>query len=97
MDDAAVSLRFAVLLEAYLRGCGRVFDDLIRQVGAVTALQSVAGAVKQAKPADRKEALQNALSTCGLPNQFQLALSPKMTARGLMADKCRYMDSKKVH
>jgi phosphatidylinositol-4,5-bisphosphate 3-kinase len=97
MDDPAVSLRYALLLEAYLRGSGHCMDDLFRQNDVLTKLGEVANAIKRAKTtAERKDVLAAELKRMSLPNQFQLPLDPKFEMNGLDIEKCKFMDSKKV-
>jgi phosphatidylinositol-4,5-bisphosphate 3-kinase catalytic subunit alpha/beta/delta len=97
MDDPTVSLRFALLLEAYLRGCGVFMDDFARQTDVLTKLSDAATAIKRVKTGiERKEVLHQELIRMNLPSNFQLALDPRLEGKGLRIEKCKYMDSKKV-
>jgi len=97
MEQSDISLRFALLLEAYLRGSLQHMEELIKQNSVITKLVDVANAIKNVKGKDeRKEVLVNKLKGLKLPDQFQLALNPKVEAAELIVEKCKYMDSKKV-
>jgi hypothetical protein len=84
-------------MEAYLRGCGVFMDDFAKQTDVLTRLSDVATAIKRVKTAsERKEVLTSEIARMNLPTTFQIALDPKMEAKGLIQEKCKYMDSKKV-
>lgn len=98
MEDATVSLRFALLLEAYLRGASFHMDDLVKQNDVMLKLCGVADSIKRVKTtAEKKETLQVELDQCRLPTPFSLSLDPKLETGSLILEKCKYMDSKKVH
>jgi hypothetical protein len=59
-------------------------------------LCDVAGAVKRAKGSERKEVLMSEMATTSIPGSFQLAWNPRIEAKGLILEKCKFMDSKKV-
>lgn len=96
MDDESVTLRFALLLEAYLRGAGPFLDDLIRQSEAVGKLNDIALAIKRAKVHDRKDVLTKELTNAQLTFPFSLPLNPKCEVSAIQVDQCKFMDSKKV-
>jgi phosphatidylinositol-4,5-bisphosphate 3-kinase len=97
MEDPSVSLRFAILLEAYLRGCGSYMDELIKQNDVLNKLSEVAMSIKRVKTSmERKEVLSYQLNRAFLPPSFQVVLNPKYEANRLIQEKCKYMDSKKL-
>lgn len=54
--------RYGILLEGYLRSCGKHRTELLKQHQVLKDLYTVAMAVKNATPTDRKKALQDGLS-----------------------------------
>lgn len=96
MDDPTCSLRFALLLEAYLRGCGSYLDELIRQADLLGRLNDVSQLVKRSKPQERVRVLETELSKINFNANFQIPLDPRFESTGLVVEKCRFMDSKKV-
>ena len=97
MEDQTVFIRFALILEAYLRGCGFYMDELIRQNEVISKLADVALSIKRVKSfAERKERLESGLSSISWHGSFSLPLNPQMDAKCLTPNQCRYMDSKKV-
>ncbi|XP_077368825.1 phosphatidylinositol 4,5-bisphosphate 3-kinase catalytic subunit gamma isoform [Festucalex cinctus] len=94
--------RMAVILEAYLLGCGRaMLDGFVQQVQAVDALQEAAVMIKKAYP-DKRDVpssaslkLQEFLQDNPLPNEFLLPLDPRIKVGQILLDKCKVMASKK--
>ncbi|XP_068605151.1 phosphatidylinositol 4,5-bisphosphate 3-kinase catalytic subunit gamma isoform [Brachionichthys hirsutus] len=94
--------RMAVILEAYLLGCGQaMINSFTKQVQTVEALHEVALMVKSlyAEKADASstvaEKLQEYLRNCNLPNKFLLPYDPRVKAGRILLDKCKVMPSKK--
>ncbi|KAJ0036434.1 hypothetical protein NQD34_005111 [Periophthalmus magnuspinnatus] len=93
--------RMAVILEAYLLGCGRgMLQCLRQQVQAVEALQNVALDIKQLfqkrdidpqAPLRLREFLQNS----DLPHEFVLPFDPRVKVGNVILEKCKVMASKK--
>ncbi|GAM22583.1 hypothetical protein SAMD00019534_057580 [Acytostelium subglobosum LB1] len=97
LDTPEIEERYGLFLEGYLRSCGSHRQELVKQDNVINQLVAVANSVKNAhSTADRKKALADGLSKLRLPERFQLPLDPRWEAKGLIADKCRYMDSKKL-
>ncbi|EGC40128.1 hypothetical protein DICPUDRAFT_52203 [Dictyostelium purpureum] len=97
MHTPEIEERYGLLLEGYLRSCGSHRQDLIKQNQVLKSLYGVAMAVKNTHGAsERKKVLQEGLSKIKFPETFQLPLDPRWEAKGLIVDKCRYMDSKKL-
>ncbi|XP_042347657.1 phosphatidylinositol 4,5-bisphosphate 3-kinase catalytic subunit gamma isoform [Plectropomus leopardus] len=94
--------RMAVILEAYLLGCGQaMLDSFTQQVQAVDALQEVAILIKKLYP-DKTDLtpatplkLQELLKNCNLPNEFLIPFDPRIKAGRILLDKCKVMASKK--
>ncbi|XP_070824548.1 phosphatidylinositol 4,5-bisphosphate 3-kinase catalytic subunit gamma isoform [Chaetodon trifascialis] len=94
--------RMAVILEAYLLGCGQaMLDSFTWQVQAVEALQDIAIMIKNLYP-DKTDLpptaplkLQELLTNCNLPNEFLLPFDPRIKAGRILLDKCKVMASKK--
>ncbi|XP_068162690.1 phosphatidylinositol 4,5-bisphosphate 3-kinase catalytic subunit gamma isoform isoform X2 [Antennarius striatus] len=97
--------RYAVLLEAYLRGCGEdMLQDFRKQVEMTEALQKVTREMK-AMSADKYDVttqvvlqLRQKLETLqlsGLPKSFRVPYDPGLRAGGLLIEQCKVMASKK--
>ncbi|XP_051915557.1 phosphatidylinositol 4,5-bisphosphate 3-kinase catalytic subunit gamma isoform [Hippocampus zosterae] len=94
--------RMAVLLEAYLLGCGQaMLDGFAQQVQAVDTLQEAAVMIKKAYPEKRdippsaSLKLQEFLQDSRLPTEFLLPLDPRVKVGQILLDKCKVMASKK--
>ncbi|XP_031732442.1 phosphatidylinositol 4,5-bisphosphate 3-kinase catalytic subunit gamma isoform [Anarrhichthys ocellatus] len=94
--------RMAVILEAYLLGCGQaMLDSFTQQVQAVEALQGVALAIKKLYP-DKSDLpptaplkLQELLRNSNLPNEFLVPYDPRIRAGRILLDKSKVMASRK--
>ncbi|XP_017266673.1 phosphatidylinositol 4,5-bisphosphate 3-kinase catalytic subunit gamma isoform [Kryptolebias marmoratus] len=94
--------RMAVILEAYLLGCGQaMIDSFTLQVQAVEALKEVSIIIKRLYP-DKTDLpstaplkLQELLLRNNLPNEFLLPFDPRIKAGRILLDKCKVMASKK--
>ncbi|XP_067303388.1 phosphatidylinositol 4,5-bisphosphate 3-kinase catalytic subunit gamma isoform [Pseudorasbora parva] len=94
--------RMAVILEAYLLGCGEaMLTEFQRQVQVVNCLHDVALAVKVLYP-DRTDLpstapqkLQELLEECNLPTDFQVPFDPRVRAGSIILKDCKVMASKK--
>ncbi|CAL9683053.1 unnamed protein product [Knipowitschia caucasica] len=97
--------RYAVLLEAYLRGCGEdMLLDFKKQVDMTEALQKVTREVK-AMSADKYDVTAQvvfqlrqkleALQSSGLPTSFRVPYDPGLRAGALLIEQCKVMASKK--
>lgn len=97
--------RYAVILEAYLRGCGdAMLRDFKKQVEITEALQKVTREIK-AVSAEKydvsaqvvfqlRQKLEN-LQVLGLPESFKVPYDPGLRAGGLVIEQCKVMASKK--
>jgi hypothetical protein len=88
--------RYGILLEGYLRSCGRYRGELVKQNQVLKDLYTVAMAVKTAAVPDRKRILLEMLIKIKLPEKFLLPLDTRWEVKGLILQKCRFMDSKKL-
>ncbi|XP_053270615.1 phosphatidylinositol 4,5-bisphosphate 3-kinase catalytic subunit gamma isoform [Pleuronectes platessa] len=97
--------RYAVLLEAYLRGCGEaMLRDYREQVEITEALQKVTREMK-AMCADKYDVTAQVvfqlrqkletLQSSGLPESFRVPYDPGLRAGALMIEQCKVMASKK--
>jgi phosphatidylinositol-4,5-bisphosphate 3-kinase len=99
MHNPENEVRFASLLEAYLRNCSSyIFQDLELQTQVQTELNDIALAIKKCRSQDRKDLLIQKLDYLNqvLPRKFTLSVNNKLQASRLVLEKCRYMDSKKL-
>ncbi|GAM18279.1 hypothetical protein SAMD00019534_014540 [Acytostelium subglobosum LB1] len=97
LDTPEIEERYSLLLEGYLRSCGSHRQELIKQDSVINMLLTVANSVKTAQgTSEKKKVLFDGLSKLKLPDRFQLPLDPRWEAKGLIVDKCKYMDSKKL-
>ncbi|XP_066561021.1 phosphatidylinositol 4,5-bisphosphate 3-kinase catalytic subunit gamma isoform [Amia ocellicauda] len=97
--------RYAVILEAYLRGCGEsMLQDFKKQVEITEALQKVTKEIKTMS-ADKydvsvqvvfqlRQKLEN-LQSSGLPESFKVPYDPGLRAGALVIEQCKVMASKK--
>ncbi|KAL1790737.1 phosphatidylinositol 4,5-bisphosphate 3-kinase catalytic subunit gamma isoform [Sigmodon hispidus] len=97
--------RFAVILEAYLRGCGvAMLQDFTQQVQVIEMLQKVTIDIKSlsaekydvssqviSQLKQKLETLQNS----SLPQSFRVPYDPGLKAGTLVIEKCKVMASKK--
>ncbi|XP_078727629.1 phosphatidylinositol 4,5-bisphosphate 3-kinase catalytic subunit gamma isoform-like [Lampetra fluviatilis] len=94
--------RFAVLLEAYLRGCGRAtLHNFAQQVKLIDSLrivgdkmQLVLGTLYNVPPNAASE-LQDNLGRVVIPGVFQLPYDPCVRAGTIVIEKCKVLASKK--
>ncbi|KAF2072204.1 hypothetical protein CYY_006485 [Polysphondylium violaceum] len=97
MHTPEIEERYGLLLEGYLRSCGSHRQELIKQNQVLKSLYQVAMQVKNTNgSSERRKVLGEGLSKIKFPDTFQLPLDPRWEAKGLIIDKCRYMDSKKL-
>ncbi|XP_054843829.1 phosphatidylinositol 4,5-bisphosphate 3-kinase catalytic subunit gamma isoform isoform X3 [Eublepharis macularius] len=97
--------RFAVILEAYLRGCGKaMLQDFLKQVQVIELLHKVTMEIKlvSAEKYDvtpqvitqLKQKLEK-LQDSKLPECFRVPYDPGLKAGALVIEKCKIMASKK--
>ncbi|XP_030063346.1 phosphatidylinositol 4,5-bisphosphate 3-kinase catalytic subunit gamma isoform [Microcaecilia unicolor] len=94
--------RFAVILEAYLRGCERsTLEEFLKQVEVVEKLSRVATEIKKILPetgdlpSHAASQLQKMLQSVDLPQNFKVPFDPRIRAGEILLDKCKVMASKK--
>uniref|UniRef100_UPI00358F6A00 phosphatidylinositol 4,5-bisphosphate 3-kinase catalytic subunit gamma isoform n=1 Tax=Myxine glutinosa TaxID=7769 RepID=UPI00358F6A00 len=101
-DSPHYRQRFAVVLEAYLRGCGHaVLHDLHNQIKVIACLQDVTVRIKAMIP-DRNDIpasvtsyLKELLHEAPFPDRFRVPYDPCLIAGKLQVEKCKIMASKK--
>ena len=96
MHITEISERYGLLIEEYLLGCGSHRAVLQKQNDALGAILEVAYYLKTVPKEDRLTQLRARLRKIELPDRFQLPLHPKFVAKGVVVEKCRYMDSAKL-
>ncbi|XP_062872106.1 phosphatidylinositol 4,5-bisphosphate 3-kinase catalytic subunit gamma isoform [Trichomycterus rosablanca] len=94
--------RMAVILEAYLLGCGEsMLASFQRQVQVVMILRDVAIKVKTLYPErsslspSAAQKLQDILQEYSFPPDFQVPFDPRIKAGTLLLKECKVMSSKK--
>ncbi|XP_038667942.1 phosphatidylinositol 4,5-bisphosphate 3-kinase catalytic subunit gamma isoform-like [Scyliorhinus canicula] len=94
--------RFAVILEAYLMGCGKsVLEGLHKQVQLVQSLSHVATEIKKIipeksdLPPNATSMVQEMLRNVELPQDFLTPYDPRIKAGSILIDRCKIMASKK--
>ncbi|XP_077063714.1 phosphatidylinositol 4,5-bisphosphate 3-kinase catalytic subunit beta isoform isoform X2 [Siphateles boraxobius] len=99
----AVSVHFALILEAYCRGCIPHIEVLKKQVEALSKLKAVNELIKLAtiktktKQAHLKEAMMTCLRQTGFIetlSDLHSPLNPNLLLAGVNVERCKYMDSK---
>ncbi|OXB60545.1 hypothetical protein ASZ78_007448 [Callipepla squamata] len=97
--------RFAVILEAYLRGCGKaMLQDFMKQVQVIELLHKVTMEIKSVSAekydvtsqviAQLRQKLEK-LQGSKLPESFRVPYDPGLRAGALVIEKCKVMASKK--
>lgn len=99
----AVSVHFALILEAYCRGCIPHIEVLKKQVEALSKLKAVNELIKlgtiktKTKQAHLKEAMMTCLRQTGFIetlSDLHSPLNPNILLAGVHVERCKYMDSK---
>ncbi|EGC30605.1 hypothetical protein DICPUDRAFT_58194 [Dictyostelium purpureum] len=91
-----LSERFGILLESYLYACGAHRVELLKQLDVINNLTDVAKKIKPLKDQDRKDFMLKELESIDWPKRFHLTLNPRLESNGLIINKSKYMDSKKL-
>jgi len=60
------------------------------------SLEQVALLIKETPKESRLKVLRDGLSKISFPGKIQLPIDPRFVVDGLIIEKCKYMDSKKV-
>jgi phosphatidylinositol-4,5-bisphosphate 3-kinase len=100
MHYPQVSLRFGLLLEAYLRGSPNHMTDLMRQLDSMNKMRSITELLQGRAYRDKdkgRDAMRNLLSQ--KPYQDVMCdaitiLNPKLRVGNLKVQECRFYDSK---
>uniref|UniRef100_A0A8B9HP21 phosphatidylinositol-4,5-bisphosphate 3-kinase n=1 Tax=Astyanax mexicanus TaxID=7994 RepID=A0A8B9HP21_ASTMX len=105
MHMPAVTVQFALILEAYCRGCIPHIEVLKKQVEALSKLKAVNELIKlgtiksknKTKDAQLKEAMMKCLRQTGFIetlSDLHSPLNPHILLAGVHVERCKYMDSK---
>ncbi|XP_067854476.1 phosphatidylinositol 4,5-bisphosphate 3-kinase catalytic subunit gamma isoform [Heptranchias perlo] len=94
--------RFAVILEAYLMGCGKsMLEGFHKQVQLVGSLSQVATEIKKIipeksdLPPNANTLVQEMLRKADLPQDFLAPYDPRIKTGSILIDRCKIMASKK--
>ncbi|XP_078399222.1 phosphatidylinositol 4,5-bisphosphate 3-kinase catalytic subunit gamma isoform isoform X2 [Cetorhinus maximus] len=94
--------RFALILEAYLMGCGKsMLEGFRKQVQLVQSLSQVATEIKKVipeksdLPPNATSLVQEMLRDADLPQDFLAPYDPRVKAGSILIDRCKVMASKK--
>ena len=97
MHVPSVRVRYGVLLEAYLRGCGEYRGEFEKQLHVLKPLERIAMLIKDTPKETRLKVLRAELAKLEFPRTgVQLPIDPRFVVNGLVIEKCKYMDSKKL-
>jgi len=87
---------YGMFLRQYLERCGPHRDELLKQEQHIQTLRKLVKTVKDTEPARRLEVLRNECRELTFPPEGLLLPTGSlngMRVTGLVADKCKYMDS----
>jgi len=96
MHNNSIRERHGLILEEYLKHCGSHRIDLLKQTIVTDQLLNIALKVKKCKKSEQVSILREELSRMTLPLRFKLPLSSVVEASGIIVEKCKVMDSKKL-
>lgn len=91
--------RFGLIIEAYLHACGDFRRDIFRENKVLNDLTAVGSIIKTIPATERLQKLRHELSLIQFPNNPEGFLIPTdfgVRVKGLVVEKCKYMDSKKL-
>jgi phosphatidylinositol-4,5-bisphosphate 3-kinase len=97
LHNHAVTERFSLLLESYLKSCGKhARRQLIAQIEVTRKLNAIAVEIKTKKGSlsDKREKLQAMLKKSTWPAMFMVPLDPRVECNGFILDKCKVLGSK---
>ena len=96
MHVKEVKQRFGLILKLYMRTCGEYRTALGHQLLVMRRLEEVARHVQACQTKEeRLQVLRERISQTDFPSVFQLPLNPSLRVKGIIASKCRVMESKK--
>ncbi|KAH3743438.1 phosphatidylinositol-4,5-diphosphate 3-kinase [Pelomyxa schiedti] len=96
MHVNTISERYGILLEAFVRGCGTYREELLKQHNLLNELETTARLLKVTPKEVRLKVLRENLAKIVFPGPIQLPIDPRFAVQGLVLEKCKFMDSKKV-
>mmetsp|Transcript_962 Transcript_962/g.3317 ORF Transcript_962/g.3317 Transcript_962/m.3317 type:complete len:1116 (-) Transcript_962:3492-6839(-) len=98
MHVPSIRERHGIILDEYLRNCGTYhLEQLLLQHRVLQDLNSIAVKVKKYK-FEKTQFLREQLREVvpSWPSKFRLPLDPRMEVSGVVVEKCKVMDSKKL-
>eukprot|EP01129_Flabellula_baltica_P007522 TRINITY_DN2937_c0_g1_i3.p1 TRINITY_DN2937_c0_g1~~TRINITY_DN2937_c0_g1_i3.p1 ORF type:complete len:1179 (-),score=257.23 TRINITY_DN2937_c0_g1_i3:21-3557(-) len=93
MNSVKTRARYALMIEALLHGADDQRDEILAQFRLITSLSNIAENVSKAQPSKKDEILSTELSILHIPTLFSLPIDPTYKFKGIIFDKCKYMDS----
>eukprot|EP00301_Raphidiophrys_heterophryoidea_P003105 c11415_g1_i1.p1 GENE.c11415_g1_i1~~c11415_g1_i1.p1 ORF type:complete len:1225 (+),score=358.02 c11415_g1_i1:46-3720(+) len=97
MHVAETSQRFGLLLEEFIKGCNSEYrEKLLTECSVLEKLLEVCVHVTTLPAENRAAVARKKLAEVALPSHFLMPLDSKWAASGIIPEKCRPMDSKKV-
>lgn len=91
--------RYGLILEAYLHACGDFRREIFRENKVLNDLTTVGNIIKSTPTAERLQKLRQELSLIQFPvhpDGFLIPTDFAVRVKGLVIEKCKYMDSKKL-
>jgi hypothetical protein len=96
MHDRTINERYGVILEAYLRQSKGYRGEIKKQHQLLESLEVVARKIKETPPDKRLAVMKEGLSKIKFPDAVTLPIDSRFCVSGLLLDKCKFMDSKKL-
>ncbi len=91
--------RYGLMIEAYLHACGDFRRDIFRENKVLNDLTAVGNIIKSTPTAERLQKLRQELAAIQFPvhpDGFLIPTDFGVRVKGLIIEKCKYMDSKKL-
>eukprot|EP01117_Protostelium_nocturnum_P009085 TRINITY_DN3251_c0_g3_i1.p1 TRINITY_DN3251_c0_g3~~TRINITY_DN3251_c0_g3_i1.p1 ORF type:complete len:1570 (-),score=656.28 TRINITY_DN3251_c0_g3_i1:67-4776(-) len=85
--------RYRLIIEALLLGTKEFQEEILKQLEIVNAFVKISSEVKTAAPSKKSQVLTSELLQLKLPSSFILPILPSVRLKGIIVDKCRYLDS----
>eukprot|EP01105_Mastigella_eilhardi_P005235 TRINITY_DN1698_c1_g3_i1.p1 TRINITY_DN1698_c1_g3~~TRINITY_DN1698_c1_g3_i1.p1 ORF type:complete len:1497 (-),score=373.96 TRINITY_DN1698_c1_g3_i1:47-4501(-) len=96
MHVETICERYGILLEAFLRGCSGYRAEVAKQNALLCELESIARELKVTPKEERLGMVRGRLAKIPFPEPVQLPIDPRFVVTGLLVEKCKFMDSKKL-
>eukprot|EP00727_Mastigamoeba_balamuthi_P011479 m51a1_g6954 putative phosphoinositide 3kinase accessory domain (pik domain) domain containing protein (1277) ;mRNA; r:50317-55729 len=94
LHDPSCAIRYGLVLEGFVRGCGpERLEGFSRQIDVTAALSSVARTVRECRKDRRLDVLRNEITRMQLPPSFVLPLDPTVECSHIIVHDCRPLKS----